>query len=82
MNHSPTTATTSTVSVGSRVENLRAARRVSVTSLALALGVHRSTMYAKLAGTRPWDSDEIAAAARLFDVTADHLLGLDDGLEP
>lgn len=67
-----TTTTTQRVAANVRAE--AAARRISGTKLAQAVGVTRSTMYRRLDGLTPWPVDELERVAQFLKVSVESLL--------
>ena len=51
-----------------------AARRISGTALASALGITRSTMYRRLDGASPWPVDDLEPVAAFLGVSVESLL--------
>lgn len=66
-----TTTTTQRVAANVRAE--AAARRISGTKLAQAVGVTRSTMYRRLDGLTPWPVDELERVAQFLKVSVESL---------
>lgn len=67
-----TSPTTQRVAANVRAE--LAAQKITGTALAARIGVTRTTMYRRLAGTAPWPIDEIDAVARVLGVSVEALL--------
>lgn len=59
--------------VAANVRAELAARRISGSRLATAVGVTRSTMYRRLDGTAPWPVDEVEAVADFLGVPVESL---------
>ena len=60
--------------VAGQVRRLLDERGMSGRQLALAAGVNPRSIDRKLAGTSPWDVDDLAAVAPVFGVAASDLL--------
>ena len=69
--HMGTTPTTQRVAANVRAE--LAARQISGTALASALGIARSTMYRYLDGTSPWPVNSVEAVANFLEVPVQSL---------
>jgi len=64
--------------LGERLERLRKARNWSMADVARELGLPYTTYWGYEKGTREAGHDFIISVAKLYDVTSDYLLGLDD----
>lgn len=60
--------------VAAQIRRLLEERGMSGRQLALAAGINPRSMDRKLAGTSPFDVDDLAALAPVFDITASDLL--------
>lgn len=60
--------------VAANVRAELAARRISGTALAMALGITRSTMYRRLDGTSKWPVDDVEKTANFLGVDVRSLL--------